>query len=345
MRRRKSIKIIVAFSISFFLLIVATTLLAGILGIAAYRFDLFTVRQPILLLVSVAIVSVTIGTLLSTRVGCRGIRPIIELKDATKEIANGNYNIRITEYSRMEELREMAQNFNRMAMELGNTEILRKDFVENVSHEFKTPIATIEGYATILQKDGLSEEKRKEYLDKIVKSAVRLSSLSGNILLLSQIENQEIGIVKERYDLDEQIRESILFLEKDWEEKHLELEIDLEEIQYHGNKELMGHVWQNLISNAIKFSDVEGVIKIELKRKGTDILFTIVDYGIGMSEEVQKRIFERFYQGDRSRSTKGNGLGLALVKRIIYLHYGEIRVTSEDKKGSTFEVVLKSKEE
>lgn len=341
MIRRKTIKIIVAFSVSFFMLIMATTLLAGLLGGIFYRLDWFNNRQPILLLISIVIVSVVVGTVLSTKIGQRGIRPIIELKDATKEIANGNYNIRIIEYSRMEELREMAQNFNAMAVELGNTEIMRNDFVENVSHEFKTPIATIEGYVTILQKNGLTEAQRKEYLDKIAKSAARLSNLSENILLLSQIENQEIGIVKETYDITEQIRESILLLEKEWEKKELELDIDLEEIQYYGNKELMGHVWQNLINNAIKFSYEKGQIEIHLHRREDRILFTLRDNGIGMKEEVQKRIFERFYQEDRARATKGNGLGLALVKRILYLHTGVVRVNSEEEKGSTFEVELR----
>lgn len=340
MKRNKSIKMIAAFSISFFLLIMATTILAGILGGIAYRLDLFNVRQPLLILLSLAIVSVIVGTVLSTKIGRRGIRPIIELKDATKEIANGNYNIRIAEYSRMEELREMAQNFNAMAVELGKTEILRKDFVENVSHEFKTPLATIEGYVAILQKEGLTEEQRMEYLDKIIKSTERLTSLSGNILLLSQIENQEIGFVKESYELDEQIREAILLYEKEWEEKNLDIDIDLDEVTYYGNKELMGHVWQNLIHNAIKFTSIDGTIKVRLENKKNTIHFMIADDGIGMSEEAQKRIFERFYQEDRARSTKGNGLGLALVKRIVYLHCGEIQVTSEVNQGSTFEIEL-----
>ena len=234
----------------------------------------------------------------------------------------------------------MAHNFNLMAKELAGTEILRTDFVENVSHEFKTPLSAIEGYTTLLQRKDLSEEKRQNYTKKILYNTRRLSTLTSNILLLSRLENQEIGIKKETFCLDEQLREILLLLEDGWTEKKLELEIDLDAVDYYGNKDLLAHVWQNILSNAIKFAPENGIIHILLRRENGSLITSITDNGIGMSEDVMRRIFEKFYQGDFSRSSQGNGLGLALAKRIVDLHGGNISVSSKEGKGTTFTVSL-----
>lgn len=222
----------------------------------------------------------------------------------------------------------MVHNFNIMAKELSHTEILRNDFVENVSHEFKTPLSAIEGYAMLLQKKGLSDEKREEYTWKILHNAKRLSALTGNIILLSRLENQEIAIKKESYSLDEQIREIILLLEEKWSGKNIDLDIELDDVTICANEGLIAHVWQNILENAIKFITTEGAIGISLHQIGNYAQINISDNGIGMNKEELSRVYEKFYQADSSRSTTGNGLGLTLAKRIVDLHHGKIEVFS-----------------
>lgn len=207
-------------------------------------------------------------------------------------------------------------------------------------HEFKTPLAAIEGYVTLLQRKGLSEEKRQEYTSRILFNTKRLSSLTGNILLLSRLENQESEIQKESYSLDEQLREIILLYEPQWSEKELDLDIDLDSVMCYGNKDLLAQVWQNLIGNAIKFVADGGRIRILLRQKQSGIEVSIIDNGAGMSEDVMNRIYEKFYQGDTSRSSSGNGLGLTLAKRIVDLHGGTISASSKEGKGTAFTVVI-----
>lgn len=286
------------------------------------------------------IISVLAGCIISYLVTRRPIKTAEEISKATKAVAKGDFNIRLDEKTSVEEFREMAHNFNVMVKELESTEMLRKDFIENVSHEFKTPLSAIEGYTTLLQKKDLSDEKREEYIRKILMSTRRLNSLAGNILLLSRLENREIEIKKTEFCLDEQIRECILMLEDKWVEKNINLDVSLFPCTYCGNGELLEHVWQNIIGNAIKFVSRNGTVSVRMYCYYSDIVVVISDNGIGMDEETQKRVFEKFYQGDGSRSTGGNGLGLALAKRIIDLHSGEIIVQSELNKGAAFTVRL-----
>lgn len=284
--------------------------------------------------------SILLGTVLTFTIGKNIVRFVKNVNSALHHIAKGNYEIELTEKPPVQELREIIQNFNTMAKELAGTEIMRNDFVENVSHEFKTPLTAIEGYATLLQQKNLSEEKRQEYTQKILASTRRLNSLTGNILLLSRLEKQELEIQKETYSLDEQLRECLLLLEPDWTAKELELDIQLDDCICTANPALMAHVWQNILGNAIKFSPIGGTVCIRLERHNTEISVSITDQGPGMTEDIKKRIFEKFYQGDDSRSTKGNGLGLALAKRIIDLHSGTILVDSQPNHGSVFTVTL-----
>lgn len=286
------------------------------------------------------ITSVLAGCIISYFVTRRPIKTAEEISEATKAVAKGDFSIRLDENTAVYEFREMANNFNIMVKELESTEMLRKDFIENVSHEFKTPLAAIEGYTTLLQKKDLSEGKREEYIRKILFSTHRLNSLTGNILLLSRLENQELEISKKEFCLDENIRESILLLEEKWSEKNIDLDIQLCPCRYYGNEELLAHVWQNIIGNAIKFVPTNGAIAIKLFRQQNSVIVFISDSGPGMNGETLKRVFEKFYQGDSSRSTGGNGLGLALAKRIIDLHGGEIVVQSEEGKGTAFTVRL-----
>lgn len=234
----------------------------------------------------------------------------------------------------------MTHNFNLMIKELASTEMFRNDFVANVSHEFKPPLAAIEGYVTLLQRKELSPEKRREYTERILVNTRSLSSLTGNILLLSRLEHQELEIKKETYSLDEQIREIILMFESQWNEKNLEMDIELDSADYCGNRDLMVHVWQNLIGNTLKFVRANGKIRIFLHHNFSEIKVSITDNGIGMSEEVIQRIYEKFYQGEASRNIPSNGLGLSLAKQILVLHSGTICVSSKEGKGTTFTVTL-----
>lgn len=322
------------------LFIHCTSLLCSALGafiaFLFWHFGIFPFDQPWLFAIFPIISSFIIGSILTLTAGRRIVRFIKNINDALHHVATGNYNTELSEKSPILELREINHSFNAMTKELAGTEMMRNDFVENVSHEFKTPLTAIEGYATLLQQKNLSEEKRQEYTQKILYNTHRLNTLTGNILLLSRLENQELEIQKEAYSLDEQIRECILSLEPSWSTKNLELDIQLDDCTCTANPALMAHVWQNLIGNAIKFSPDGGTIQILLHNHSDEISVTVSDQGAGMTEEIQKRIFEKFYQGDTTRSTQGNGLGLTLVKRIIDLHGGSISVQSQPNQGSVF---------
>ena len=338
--RRHWRRLSVMFSLLIFLSLTVTVLLTGALAALLYHFGILAgPNRGIGIFLAVA-ASVFVGTLLSKFAGRQPLSAITAMSEAAKEVAKGNFDISLSEDCPVEELQDMAHNFNLMAKELAGTELLRTDFVENVSHEFKTPLSAIEGYVTLLQKKDLSEEKRREYTGKILYNTRRLSTLTSNILLLSRLENQELGIQKEPFCLDEQLREVILAQEEGWTAKELELEIDLEAVDYCGSKDLLVHVWENILSNAVKFAPQRGIIRILLRREDGRVLVCIADTGPGMSEEVRQRVFEKFYQGDVSRSSQGNGLGLALAKRIVDLHDGEISVSTKERKGTTFTVSL-----
>lgn len=337
---KRTLKTAVFFSALVFLVLTVTMLLNVFLTIILFRTGALESQPREITLLVFAVVSMIVGMIFSRFAARRPIGTIVEISNATKEIAKGNFDIRLNEDIRVTEIQTMAHNFNVMTRELANTEMLRNDFIENVSHEFKTPLAAIEGYVTLLQRKGLSEEKRKEYTDRILFNTKRLSALTGNILLLSRLENQEIEIKKESYSLDEQLREIILMYESQWSEKKLDLDIDLDPTVCCGNKDLLAQVWQNLIGNAIKFVSDGDRIRVLLRQNQKGIEVSVVDNGPGMTEEVMGRIYEKFYQGDASHSSVGNGLGLTLTKRIVDLHQGSIYVSSKVGKGTSFTVIL-----
>jgi len=269
--------------------------------------------------------------------------PIFTLGDAMKKVADGDFTVRLDDNRGFNELRQISESFNKMAKELQATEILQSDFVSNVSHEFKTPINAIEGYATLLQRDDstVSEEDR-EYIEKILFNTRRLSTLVGNILLLSKVDNQGIPDKKSAYRLDEQIRQAILELEPKWLERDTEFDVELDEITYLGNEALMFHVFANLLSNAIKFGPRGGTVTVRLERVAEDIVFSVSDEGEGIPVDSLGHIFEKFYQGDSSHKAEGNGLGLALVKRILSAAGGEVKAENLAEGGCRFTVVLHS---
>ncbi len=268
------------------------------------------------------------------------MKPIEELRFSLKRVANGDFSVRLERRTRLEPIAEMNADFNSMVKELSGIETLRSDFVANVSHEFKTPLSAIEGYAMLLQNTKLTEERRREYTEKIIANTHALSTLTGNILKLSKLENQESVTDKRKFRLDEQLRLVLLNLESEWTAKNIELDIDLQDVVYYGNESWLYLVWYNLIGNAIKFSSKDGRIEVRLICDAEKATICVKDYGCGMDAEAQKHIFDKFYQADRTHSGEGNGLGLALVKRIVALCEGEIFEESQKGKGATFTVHL-----
>ncbi len=269
------------------------------------------------------------------------IVPIQKLRQGMQQVADGNFDIQLESKNSSSELQEVIVGFNMMVNELKSTEIIQSDFVSNVSHEFKTPINAIEGYATLLQNYGSTDKCEGEYVDKILFNTKRLSALVSNVLLMSKIDNQSLQHQKTLFDISEQIREELLALEPAWTEKDIEFDVDLDDTQYVGYANLMRHVWSNLIGNAVKFSPQGGEIRISLHKTNNTLVFTVEDQGTGITEEAQKHIFDKFYQGDTSHKNEGNGLGLALVKRIVALSDGEIRAENRSEGGCRFVVTLK----
>lgn len=266
--------------------------------------------------------------------------PIKELRSGMKRVADGDFTTKIERKSSSVEMQEVFAGFNMMIQELDSTQILQTDFVSNVSHEFKTPINAIEGYTTLLQDNDNLDENQQQYVEKILYNTKRLSSLVSNILLMSKFDNLSITSNKQEYCLDEQIRESIVALESSWLAKNIEFDVDLDRINYCGDEAMMHHVWDNLIGNAIKFSPNGGEIRLRLYKKDGEVIFTVEDKGPGMSEEAIRHAFDKFYQGDTSHKDEGNGLGLALVKRILQISDGKVSAENIQGGGCRFTVTL-----
>lgn len=284
--------------------------------------------------------SLLIGGAIALYAGKTIVDPVQKIGRAFRELSEGNFSVKVPENQRIDEIREIAKQFNAMTYDLAHMETLKTDFVANVSHEIKTPVSSVEGYATLLQSPHLSQEKRDYYVQKIIENSRRLSALTSNMLLLSKLENQEMVLDNRQFRLDEQIRRTILLLEDKWTKKDVQFDMDLSLTMYYGSERLLEQVWYNIVDNAIKHSALGGTIKITVEQDDCNVCVRIADEGDGMSEEVMKRIFEKFYQGDCSRKEEGNGLGLALVKRIINICKGEITVESRVGQGSAFTVKL-----
>jgi len=340
MKRIKSLNITMVLFI-FFIMITAG-LLTSVCFLFFYALDFFPFPflTPILSPFVALLVSSIIGTSLSAVVSEKFLKPLHQLIDATKVIAKGDFSVRVPEINSDSEIAVLLRNFNHMAEELGSIEMFRNDFINNFSHEFKTPIVSIRGFAKQLQNENLSEEKRKAYTEIIISEAERLTKMSSNVLLLSKIENQQFITNQTEYYLDEQIRNCVILLEKQWSKKNIEISLSLDKLKIFSDEELLSHLWINLIDNSIKYTDENGKISITLHETENKIFFSISDTGKGMDEYTLKHIFDKFYQADRSRSTHGNGLGLSIAKRIVELCRGEITVDSRLGTGTTFYVTL-----
>ncbi len=271
------------------------------------------------------------------------ISPINKIGVAMGNLSSGDFSVRL-EYGenevKIQEIENFYRAFNKTAEELGGNEILKKDFINNFSHEFKTPIVSISGFADLLLEDDVTPEEQRDYLQIIRDESKRLANLSTSILMLNRIESQTILTDQSNFILDEQIRQSILVTEQKWKDKELLFDTKLEPCNYTGNASLLKEVWLNLLDNAAKFSPKSSCISLVLRREDSHIELTFTDQGCGMTEETIKHIFDQFYQGDTCHKTQGNGLGLAMAKKIINLHGGEIIVDSQPDCGSSFVVKL-----
>ncbi len=271
-------------------------------------------------------------------------RPVRRIIEGAQKVMDGDFSTRIKQVRGAENgFNAIIDYFNRMVQELSGMETLRTDFIANVSHELKTPLAVIQNYGSLLQQPNLSEEERKDYARTVTNAAQRLASLITNILKLNKLENQQIYPATVKFDLSEQLCECLLGFEDAWEAKNLEIETEIEDgILVDSDPELLSLVWNNLFSNAIKFTEDGGTVGLKVYRDGSHAVIEVSDTGCGISPEVGAHIFEKFYQGDTSHATQGNGLGLALVKRVVDIIGGEISVSSVQGKGSTFTVKIKS---
>lgn len=326
-------------------LLVGAIVLGSILisfGVAKLLDSLPFFSTNIPLLIQLNVISLIVAIIAARFFSKWFFEPIKDLREGMQKVSDGDLSTHLETKSSSVEIQELVAGFNMMTRELASTEILQTDFVSNVSHEFKTPINAIEGYTTLLQGCENLDADQREYVEKILFNTNRLSSLVSNILLLSKIENQSIQTHQDWYGLDEQVRESIVALESAWEPKEIDFDVDLDDIEYYGNESMMRHVWGNLIGNAIKFSPQRGVVKIRLRKNSEQNIFTIEDQGNGLSDEAKRHIFDKFYQEDTSHKEEGNGLGLALVKRILLIEGGEIIAENLPERGCRFTVTLRA---
>ena len=271
-------------------------------------------------------------------------RPTKIITEATEKIMSGDFSVRIPpmQSSGMEGFNQIAMAINQMAEELSSVETLRTDFIANVSHEMKTPLAVMQNYGTLLQAPDLSEEKRIEYSKGVTDGSRRMADMMTNILKLNRLENQQIYPQVSEFDLGEQLCECLLQYENAWEKANIEIETDIaEDVKVKADAELLGHVWNNLFSNAFKFTPSGGTVMVSLSATDHHAIVKVTDTGCGISPEVGAHIFEKFYQGDTAHSVRGNGLGLALVKRVVDIIHGEISVESTPGKGSVFTVKIR----
>ncbi|MGX6961637.1 HAMP domain-containing sensor histidine kinase [Vagococcus xieshaowenii] len=342
MKKHKHSFLWIHYTIITFIILMITALIVGVIALFMYHQKLIdpAKQHPSLPIVIILAISVLIGTILSAGSARKILKPLTDFNQALDKVARGDFSVSLTKQHHTKEIRDLYNNFNKMTQELNSIETLRDDFIVNVSHEFKTPLTAIEGYATLLQDEHLDDYERQDYTQMIIQSVHQLSTLTGNILQLSKIENNSLPTEKECFRIDEQIRQVIVFLEPEWSAKQIDLHLDLAKLDYLGHKTLLMQVWTNLISNAIKFSEEHDQIYIQLTEEDKHIKIVIKDTGIGMSDIVIQKAFDKFYQGDSTRHTFGNGLGLALVKRIVDLSGGDIILTSTETVGTTFTILL-----
>ena len=294
------------------------------------------------LILYIVLASIILGALLSAVISRYPLRPVYQAIEAINRLAAGDFNTRLQfgKWLRYHPaIKELIRSFNKMAEELENTEMLRSDFINAFSHEFKTPIVSIAGFAALLKRGNLTSAQQQEYMEAIEEESLRLSAMATNVLNLSKVENQAILRDITTFNLSEQIRSCVLLLENRWSKKHIELHLEFDEHTITANEELLKQVWINLIDNAVKFTPAYGMVKIAMEPNEQQLSVSVTNTGSTIPPESMERIFQKFYQADVSRATAGNGVGLAIVKKVVELHKGTVRVTSRQD-ITTFTVTL-----
>lgn len=279
------------------------------------------------------LLSLGIGTLLAASTSRLSLKPINTILNAMNKLAAGDYSARLSfkgPFGKIPSVSEFTNSFNTMAYALETNKVIHTDFINSFSHEFKTPIVSVAGFAKLLRREELPKEKRDEYLQVIEEESIRLSQMATNVLNLTKIENQSALADVSKYNLSEQLRNCILMLENKWSKKNIELSLLFDEYDITASEELLKHVWINLLDNAIKFSENGATVAVSVEKSAKNISVTVSNEGEPIPEQSLNRLFEKFYQADTSHSTEGNGVGLAVVKKIVDLHCGRVNVDYSD---------------
>ncbi len=330
-------------SYMFILMLVTMTIAITLMAVFYYTGIADSVNapaiSPVLLIIILILISSLIGCLLSVALYSLTFKDLNEFQTAMGKVAHGDFNVSLPENDEGY-MHDLNCGFNSMVSSLKSIETLKTDFISDFSHEFKTPIASIYGFAKLLKKGGLTEEERREYIDIIITESDRLSRLAQNTLFMSRLETHETVYEKKLYSLDEQLRKCALMLQPEVDSKNIDLSLSGGKVYYYGNEDLVQQMWINLISNAVKFTPKNGSVEITVSECDGSVIVSVRDNGIGMNEETQKKIFDKFWQGDESRSVSGNGLGLSIVSKILQLTNGRIEVRSKVNEGSEFIVTL-----
>ena len=337
------------FAVATFGILLISGVAAGILVYLLARFSLLPGEgAPEIgwILLFTAFICTAVGTVLSMFVMKLPLKPVNLLITQLNRLAAGDFKARLRFGKPLRShpsFIEAETSFNKMAEELENTELLRADFINNFSHEFKTPIVSIAGFAKLLKRERISEEQRREYIGIIEEESLRLAAMATNVLNLTKVENQQILADLSAYNLSEQIRSAVLLLESKWARKELEFELEFGEYDIEANEELLKQVWINLLDNAVKFSPEGGVVTVTVTEEGKNLAVSIANTGSGIAEEDLGKIFNKFYQADESHGAEGNGVGLAIVRRVVELHGGTVRAENGEN-SVIFTVTLPKKQ-
>lgn len=340
-RRSNKLHLILAFSVAVFLLIVVAAYWVFIFYFAIKKLPFISAEtlphhfHDIIL----GLFSVCLGVILSIIFKKLLLNPLYEIYEALDELSRGNYKIKIPVRG-IKTIKDVSKKINATAAELESIENMRNDFIDNFSHEFKTPIISISGFAKILKNDTLDMKEKKEYLDIIITESDRLAMLATNVLNLTKLDNQSVLTETSKFNISEQIRLVVVLLEYKLNDKNIDISLNGDECYITGSEKTLKQLWINLIENAIKYSPENSSIEIDIKSNDESVIISITDHGEGMDEETRKYAFDKFYQGDISHKSSGNGIGLAIAKKICELHNGNIRIKSTDSTGTTFEVSL-----
>ncbi|MBQ4320600.1 MAG: HAMP domain-containing histidine kinase [Oscillospiraceae bacterium] len=336
---RYSFMLVLIMTLTVFLVLLVTSVLTVGLIMLLMRLDVLTIHPETTaadaknLLLFMALGSLVLGTAITFGLSTYPLKPVKRLLQSMHRLASGDYSARISfgfPFGKTPVVQEFTDSFNAMAAELGSTEMLRRDFLNHFSHEFKTPIVSIAGFARLVRTGEISEEQKEEYLEIIEEESLRLSRMAENVLNLTKIENQTILTGVTRYNLSEQLRNCLLLLEEKWSGKELELQLEFGEHEICGNRELLQEMWLNLLDNAVKFAPRFAAVAVSIRETERDICVKVSNTGSSIPAEEQSKIFGKFYQADPSHATEGNGIGLTVVKRVAELHGGAVSVESRE---------------